>query len=240
MSKSSLKLLSQALAERLTKGALPGELQGFGPAEQQEAAAFLTATAERRESGTAAIALESMPGDGGARRMRLAIVNDDMPFLVDSIAAAIGAHDIPIDRIIHPVMPVTRDADGVLTGVADGASTRESMIYIETERADARIRRDLVDDLTASLADVRAAVKDWRAMQATLAADAGEVEDTGGDAEGAALMRWFLDRHFTLLGQERWLETGGVHGQALGLARNAHEPPLLADRSRERIGRHRC
>ena len=31
-----------------------------------------------------------------------------------------------------------------------------------------------------------------RTMQATLAADAGMIEDTGGDPEGASLMRWFM------------------------------------------------
>ncbi|MBN8838634.1 MAG: NAD-glutamate dehydrogenase, partial [Sphingomonadales bacterium] len=233
MSKASLKALSEALAARLTNRALPGELQGFGPDEQAEAAAFLAATAERRPPATVAIALEQLPGDAGARRQRLAIVNDDMPFLVDSIAAAIVAHDIAIDRIIHPVISVTRGADGVIKGVSDGEGARESMIYIEMQRADARERRDLTADLEEALADVRVAVADWRQMQATLAADAGAVEDTGGSSEGAALMRWFLDRHFTLLGHERWYADGRKTDATLGIARNRHKVPLLADRSRE-------
>ncbi|ONF95048.1 NAD-glutamate dehydrogenase [Sphingomonas jeddahensis] len=231
MSKASMKALTQALADRLTKGALPGELDGFGPEEQLEAAAFLAATAQTRAPGSVAIALEPLPGDGGQRRMRLAIVNDDMPFLVDSIAGAIAAHDIAINRIIHPIVPVRRDAEGALEGV-DEAGARESMIYIETDRADARDRRGLIDDLTADLADVRVAVADWRRMQATLAADAASIEDTGGDHDGAALLRWFLDRHFTLLSHERWLTDGTIDGEPLGIARNAHEPPLLAERSR--------
>lgn len=231
MSKASMKALTQALAERLTKGALPGELDGFGPEERMEAAAFLAATAQTRAAGTAAVTLEQLPGDGPQRRMRLAIVNDDMPFLVDSIAGMIGAHGLAIDRILHPVVPVHRDADGALESV-DEAGNRESMIYIETERADARERRELVDDLTAALADVRVAVADWRRMQATLAADAASIEDVGGDAEGAALIRWFLDRHFTLLGHERWLADGSSDGEPLGISRHEHEPPLLAERSR--------
>ncbi|WP_298675787.1 NAD-glutamate dehydrogenase domain-containing protein [uncultured Sphingomonas sp.] len=233
MTRSSLKALSEALAARLINRALPGELHGFGPAEQAEAAAFLAATAERRPPGTIAIALEQLPGDAGARRQRLAIVNDDMPFLVDSIAGAIGAHDIAIDRIIHPVIAVARGADGVIQGVSDAEGTRESMIYIEMQRADARERRDLVSDIEGALADVRAAVSDWRAMQATLAADAGAIEDTGGSSEGATLMRWFLDRHFTLIGHMRWYADGRVSGDALGIARNRHKVPLLADRSLE-------
>ena len=230
--KASMKALTQALAARLTKGALPGELDGFGPEEQAAAAAFLAATAATRKPGTVGIALEPLTGDGAPRRMRLAIVNDDMPFLVDSIAGAIGAEDIAIHRIIHPVVPVTRDADGRLTGV-DEAGAGESMIYIETERADARVRRELVANLERDLADVRVAVADWRAMQAALASDAGMLEDNGDDAEGASLMRWFLDRHFTLLGHERWRAGGGTEGEPLGIARNPHEPPILAERSRQ-------
>ncbi|MFW2853255.1 NAD-glutamate dehydrogenase [Sphingomonas sp. TX0543] len=233
MTRSSLKALSEALAARLTHRALPGELHGFGPAEQTEAAGFLAATAERRPPGTVAIALEQLPGDAGARRQRLAIVNDDMPFLVDSIAAAIAAHDIAIDRIIHPVIAVTRGADGVIKGVSDADGARESMVYIEMQRADARERRDLVADIESALADVRAVVSDWRAMQATLAADAGSIEDTGGSSEGATLMRWFLDRHFTLIGHLRWFADGRGSGEALGIARNPHKVPLLAQRSLE-------
>ena len=36
MAKTTIASLSDALAARLTKGALPGELQGFGKAEQKE------------------------------------------------------------------------------------------------------------------------------------------------------------------------------------------------------------
>jgi NAD-specific glutamate dehydrogenase len=44
--------------------------------------------------------------DEERRSMRLAVVNDDMPFLVDSISSAIAAHDIAVHRIIHPVIAV--------------------------------------------------------------------------------------------------------------------------------------
>ena len=44
MAKTTLKSLSDALAARLTKGALPGELQGFGKKERQDAATFVAAT----------------------------------------------------------------------------------------------------------------------------------------------------------------------------------------------------
>ena len=134
-------ILSDTLAARLTHGALPDELHDFSPTEQASAAEFLIATGATRAPGTPAIALEPLPGDGGPRQMRVAIVNDDMPFLVDSIAGAIGARDIAIERIIHPVVQVSRDVDGHLTAIDTAGGARESMIYLEMYRADACDRR---------------------------------------------------------------------------------------------------
>ncbi|MET3828027.1 glutamate dehydrogenase [Sphingomonas sp. PvP055] len=226
MPKTTLKSLSDALAVRLTKGALPGELQGFGEAERAAAASFVAATAEQRSPATVTIALEPLPATDPRRLMRLAIVNDDMPFLVDSIAATIGAHDISIDRIIHPVLRVTRDSDGALTQVDEGAA--ESMIYIELERVDARERRDLVIELTKNLEDVRAAVGDWQGLEDAMASDIATLPE----GEGRALLTWLLDRKMTLLGHETWVSEGSGSPQALGIARNQQPVPILAEASR--------
>ena len=225
--------LADALANHLVEGALPGELQGFGQTEREAAATFVAGVAQRRAPGTATLALETMPGsEDGRRRMRLAIVNDDMPFLVDSIAATIGAHDIAVDRIIHPVLAVTRDASGTLEHVG-GSDRPESMIYIEMERTDARGRRRLQSAIERNLADVRAAVEDWPAMEAAMEADAGRIGQATAGFEGAALLHWFLDRNFTLLGHETWLRDGDQR-DLLGLARNPQAAPMLADLSRTR------
>ena len=226
MADISLDKPADALAARLTKGALPGELQGFGMAEVADAARFIAATAMNRHDSEPGIALEPIASDDVRRRMRLAIVNDDMPFLVDSIAAAIGAQDLDIDRIIHPVVRVTRSPDGTLADIG-GAGLPESMIYIELERADARERRDLVEDLRAVLADVRAAVTDWPLLQRALAADEAALPQ----GEGAALLQWFIDGHFTQLGHQTW-HRDGSGGEPLGIARHQHEAPILAETSR--------
>ncbi|MBX9813098.1 MAG: glutamate dehydrogenase [Proteobacteria bacterium SG_bin5] len=231
MVKATLKSLSDALAVRLVEGALPGELEGFGDAERAEAARFVAATAGARPAATARMELETISGDETNRQMRLAIVNDDMPFLVDSIAATIGAHGIDIDRIIHPVLPVTRGADGTIDAVGEGAP--ESMIYIEMARVDARRRRALIADLERALANVRAAVDDWEPMQAMMADDAERLRasDDAAEREGGDLLNWFLDRHFTLLGHECWRRDGP--NDRLGLARLDQTVPILAENSRQ-------
>jgi glutamate dehydrogenase len=76
------------------------------------------------------------------RSTRIAIVNDDMPFLVDSIASVLAAHQIDIHRLLHPVLAVRRDGEGRLTEVrwtATPGERRESMIYIEGDRVDAKL-----------------------------------------------------------------------------------------------------
>ncbi|WP_033922983.1 NAD-glutamate dehydrogenase [Sphingomonas sp. 37zxx] len=225
MLKQASKSLIKAIDARLFEHALPGELEGFGNADRAEAVRFVAETASRRPPGCPAIAIETFHR-GDLRRMRLAIVNDDMPFLVDSIAATIGAHNVPIERIIHPVLPVIRAADGSLEKI-DPAGARESMVYIETDRIDAKPRRALAAELDRNLGHVRQAVTDWPALQAAIAADADQTEDD----EGAALLRWFLSGNMTLLGHERWYRDGRDTPK-LGIASQHFDVPLLAESSR--------
>ncbi len=232
--KSMMTSLTQAFEARLLEGALPGELEGFDEGERAEAAGFVAEAAAVRPPGSPQIRLETYL-DEERRSMRLAVVNDDMPFLVDSISGAIAAHDIAIFRLIHPVIAVERDGDGKLVsiGPAAAAARRESMIYIEMERSDARTRRSLVAEIESTLAQVRSAVEDWRALQAAIVADAGALPT----AEGTALLRWFNDGAMTLLAHEKWRTDGKVSDQ-LGLARYKLDTPILAEASREAAVEH--
>ena len=205
------------LRNALNSNALPGELDGFSSAEQDEAAAFVAEVAARRKPGDAAIQLTSSGGEAGHRRMRLAVINDDMPFLVDSIASAIAARGINIHRLLHPIVEATRDSKGNLTALGQGAT--ESIIYMDLDRADARTRSALRAELTQVLSDVRSAVTDWKAMQQRMRDDA----DATNDPEGAALLRWFADGAMTLAGFE--VERPGKEGtHGLGLFRFPGEP----------------
>ena len=80
--------LVSSIRKALTKNALPGETEGLTSATEQEAAEFLARVGARRKRGEVAIEIQSTGGEAGHRRMRIGIVNDDMPFLVDSVANA--------------------------------------------------------------------------------------------------------------------------------------------------------
>lgn len=203
--------LTDAFSKALLSSALPGETSGFSPAEQAEAAAFIAEAAADRPPNQIVLKLESVGGEAGARTMRLVIVNDDMPFLVDSVAAVIAGHGLTVHRLLHPIVPVQRSG-GRLQSVGEGEP--ESVIYVELDRADARGRHELVQGIEGALACVRAAVGDWRTMLEIMRSDAAEVAVR--DPESAALLEWLADNHFTLLGHKIVAADGGC-GQGLGI-----------------------
>lgn len=190
--------LVESIRKALTGNALPGETQGLSREAERDAAEFIADVASQRRRGELALRIQSIGGEAGNRRMRIGMVNDDMPFLVDSVANAIAARQLTIYRLLHPVVCVDRDKDGELERVeplCGDKHRRESMMYIELDRADARGRQELAADLRRVLGDVRLAVRDWEALQARMRADAAEA-----GAEGGALLNWFADGAMTLLG----------------------------------------
>ena len=222
---------ADAIAAALTAAALPGELEGFDVAARDRAAAFVAKAAAKRAPGKPAIRLESLGSDGVHRIMRLAVINDDMPFLVDSIAAAVSARGLVIRRLLHPIVAVRRAADGTLAEMLasdrEGAR-RESIIYMEIDRADARTRRAMTTEIGVILDRVRAAVRDWPQMQQAMRDDA----DGLPDGEGAALLRWFLDGNMTLLGAEEQ-DRDGFATRRMGILQAADAPPLWTEEARE-------
>jgi len=222
------RALAGAIRAHLAGSLLPGEDQ-LSQERLDEAAAFMFEAARQRRSGDAALLIRS--AHDGRRFTRFAFVNADMPFLVDSITATIAAEGLAIDQLAHPILPVRRDGEGRLTAVPDADSAgekRESMIYLETPRLDARVRRTLEEQLRATLADVRAAVLDWPQMQATLEQDAERL----ADAEGAALLRWLAAGRVTQLGHLT-RRRDGTCVQPLGVCRQSARD-LLAEETYER------
>ncbi len=139
------------------------------------------------------------------------IVGDDMPFLVDSITMEISRQGLGLHLIIHPVLSVVRDAEGRYLGLpesGDEASGHyESIIHVEVDRrTDAADLDALRDGLERVLADVRAAVTDWPAMQQRVAEIIDEIEHKPPPvpaeeiAETLAFLKWLMDDNLVLLG----------------------------------------
>ncbi len=225
MASKAVSTLRHTIEKQLVKGALPGELAGFTGADRAAAAALMSQVAAKRVAGKPSMALDVVTADTD-RFMRLAIVNADMPFLVDSIAAEIASHSLQIRRVLHPVVRVARDDKGQLKGIAASPGDPgmpESFIYMEVERADARTRQALMAALKSVLGLVGLAVADWHAMQKAMRIDAGALQNE----EGAALLHWFGDRNFTMLGYARFAAQGQVE-KPLGIARRVGQDLISA------------
>src|SRR4029079_5387538 len=85
------------------------------------------------------------------------IINDDMPFLVDSVVGEILERGLDIRLLVHPVFTVERTETGKLTtfhGARRGNGRRESFIHVHFEdNQDSAARADLVRTLTDILAE---------------------------------------------------------------------------------------
>src|SRR5262245_6165686 len=168
--------MPDGFAEALFAHAAPEDLLAYEPRElaalAEEAWSFLS----DRKPGAPKIRFESRAGPLGAERIKavsvLEIVNDDMPFLLDSVLGELNEQGIAVRLVVHPVVTVERDAGGVLVAFrgeapASGAATRESFIHIHTERIEDEARRaEIVRSLEQVLAEVRVCVQDWRPMLA--------------------------------------------------------------------------
>ena len=219
--------LDAVLRQRVVESILPGEAP-LSDARLDEVSAFLLEAAEQRDEGEAALLIRS--AQGKRRFTRIAVINQDMPFLVDSIAAAVAAHGLSIDLIVHPIIPVRRDAQGRLVDLPEGEGSgesagerRESVIYLETARVDAKERRALEADLLTSIADTRATNADWPKLRQIIREDAERVADD----EGAALLRWLGGGMMTHLGHVTRKRDGGL-AHVLGICRQSARV-LVAD-----------
>jgi len=178
-----------------------------------------------------------------SRHTVVEIINDDMPFLVDSVRMEFTRRDLAVHLMAHPVMPVKRDAKGKLTafgGPARGAA-RESIMRIEIDRvADEAGRVDLAAALARALDEVRVAVSDWFAMRQSALDAVGELAMASGRIpaqrapleEAATFLRWVEDNHYSFLGFRRFKYGGGkkgpvsyevVPGSGLGILRGDEE-----------------
>jgi glutamate dehydrogenase len=136
------------------------------------------------------------------------IVNDDMPFLVDSVSAELRRMDAEVQLLIHPIVHVERDADGRLLDLAGEHS--ESFMHVRVSAQPAARHEKIRARVEAVLSDVRAAVDDWNTIRKRCWDLIAELEKTPPRlprreiAEGIAFLEWLVDNHFTFLGYREY------------------------------------
>ncbi len=169
---------------------------------------------QRREKGPKIRVFNPDPEQDGWQSTHtvVEIVNDDMPFLVDSVVSVLNVLKVPVLLLIHPVVHVNRDDSGTIKEIvrATDGTVAESVLHVEITQQPVERHLEIAERLEQALGRVRAAVEDWRLMVARLDRQVEELQTTvppvAGEelAEGLDFLKWLRDDHFTFLGYREY------------------------------------
>ncbi|MEN8195355.1 MAG: NAD-glutamate dehydrogenase domain-containing protein, partial [Pseudomonadota bacterium] len=221
----------------------PGDIQNRDPAELYGAAVAFWKFGRRRPSAGPKIRVYNPRfEEHGWQSVHtvVEIINDDMPFLVDSVTSELNRQGFTVHLVIHPIVYLKRGKDGQMAGFAKNGKPQkglvaESFMHIEIDEQTAKSTlREIAAGVESVLADVRAAVEDWRRMRTkaldvvgALAKSAPKLPDED-IKEGLEFLKWLAEDHFTFLGYREYkvVERKGdahmtvIEGSGLGILRD--------------------
>ncbi len=201
-------------------------------------------------------------GNVNSSRTVIEILNDDMPFLVDSILAELAEQQLVPHFVLHPIVHTTRGEQGELHSVLDAEKAefsspeqrpagyqKESFIHIQIEAISDQRKKDVATTISNILESVRLAVADWRAMLLKISDVCTSYTDSPPPVEVIKLtesiqfLKWLTDNHFTFLGIREYQLLGGldngylkpVDGSALGILRDSKLQVLKHARSNQKL-----
>jgi glutamate dehydrogenase len=212
-------------------GRAPAEdLAAYEPAMLERAAALAGSAVAKHKRGESVIAVDVDAGivrDGRPVTV-VTVVNDNMPFLFDSVLGEIGSSAGEPVLVTHPVIDVRHGKTGVeeiLTESGGSARSedagRVSVIHVHIRLLSAEEADQLRDRLEAVLRQVRAAVGDWKPMLARLDHAISEFRyapiplDRDAVTEAIAFLEWLRDDNFTFLGMREFRYVGGARSGML-------------------------
>ncbi|MBV8657839.1 MAG: NAD-glutamate dehydrogenase [Burkholderiales bacterium] len=154
------------------------------------------------------------------------LVNDDKPFLVDTVSLTLSRLGYALHLIVHPIFKAERDGKGHLELLGSGKA--ESWMHLEIDRISDKARLDEIKtELLKALSDLSACVEDFDAMAAML----GKVRDelakrkpavTADEwAECLTYLDWLKDDHFVFLGYRDYDLVDSKDGVQLAIVKNS-------------------
>ena len=184
----------------------PSELPDLTHEDLAAGLADFWAFAAQRESVEPAIRLVAAKGADGRDLglQRLEILQDDRPFLVDSVMGEIAENGLHVRAMFHAVVEAARDAQGQRTD--HGETHLESMIQVIFDPLASDVAAKLLAGIEVTLLDVRRAVNDHAAMRARMDAAIAELDAQASHFDPAALqeyeafLEWLKADHFIFLG----------------------------------------
>jgi glutamate dehydrogenase len=199
----------------------PEDLVVHQPRELSDLAASAWEFLANRTPGKPKIRVTQPPASAGPMMRNasiIEIVNDDMPFLVDSVMGELNERHLKVRLVAHPVISAGRDVAGKLTmfGIPGVGvpGRRESFIHVHVDRLqDDKERNDLIAALAAVLTDVRRVVEDWRPMVERIRDVIADLKANPPPipvdeiAEAIQFLEWLAANNFTFMGMRDYLLT---------------------------------
>jgi glutamate dehydrogenase len=211
---------------RFLSRAAPDDLAAFSSEALGDLAKYFEREGLRRPAGSSFLRVfkPSLDHDGftlGATA--IATINDDKPFLVDSLVGALKEMGLRILAVFHPILRAGRDPAGKtveykLDAGAQGAA--ESMIAILVPKLSAAKIAEVDAALAGVLSDVSTAVADWKLMLMKLAESVAELRMRRPKnavpeeiEESLKFLEWLQQNHFTFLGCRDYVFDGEGDGR---------------------------
>ncbi|RUW50259.1 NAD-glutamate dehydrogenase [Mesorhizobium sp. M8A.F.Ca.ET.021.01.1.1] len=212
------------LADYLLARAPAEDIAAYDVADLERAADLAGKAVAGHKKGECVVAVEA--DSGVVREGRpvtvITVVNDNMPFLFDSILGEVTETSGGPTLVTHPVITVRHGKTGVdeILGDGnfakdDGSHDRLSVIHVHIPRLTSAQANGLTERLRKMLGQVHAAVNDWRPMLARLDQAISEFRysavplDKKSVAEAIAFLEWLRDDNFTFLGMREFKYIGG-------------------------------
>lgn len=222
------------LADHLLARAPAEDIAAYDVADLERAADLASRAVARHRKGESVVAVEADSGVscGGRPVTVITVVNDNMPFLFDSILGEIAETSSQPTLVTHPIVTVRHDESGVVQLPGDSGKEdddRLSVVHVHIPRLSAEQAAGLTERLCKMLGQVRAAVTDWKRMLARLDQAISEFRysavplDKKSVAEAIAFLEWLRDDNFTFLGMREFKYVGG---QESGTLKRADKPGL--------------
>ncbi|MEW6633593.1 MAG: NAD-glutamate dehydrogenase, partial [Pseudomonadota bacterium] len=227
---------SGRLADYLLARAPAEDIAAYDAAALERAGELASRAVAAHKKGESVVAVDADSGvacDGRPVTV-ITVVNDNMPFLFDSILGEITETSGEPTLVTHPIVTVRHGKTGVAEVLGDGAKEdddhdRLSVVHVHIPRLTAEGASALTERLRKMLSQVRAAVVDWKRMLARLDQAISEFRysavplDKKSVAEAIAFLEWLRDDNFTFLGMREFKYVGGEES---GTLERAEKPGL--------------
>jgi glutamate dehydrogenase len=186
----------------------PGDLEATSP-EVVEAMLRKTYTRLGKREGKSHVIFD-FPHEHPGHPDVIEIFSADMPFIVDSVLAAIRAKGGVVKFMSHPVLHLDPESHRLLDEAAP-VSVNESLLIIQIEAIeDAELRQALLAEIDGTLTEVYRATRSWRTMLERLRR---LVEDwklnppkatSTAISEAKEFLGWLAEHNFTFLGMREY------------------------------------